>query len=55
MPKSVTEFFRASIKNGLIVDANLFLLLAFELDHKRTEDLGGELEVLQAITSYCVD
>lgn len=53
MPSDGNAFLRACITNGFIVDANLFLLLAFETSHKRTEGMEEELNIARAITTYC--
>jgi hypothetical protein len=55
MPSDRNAFFRACITNGFIVDANLFLLLAFETSHKRTEGMDEELKITRAVTRYCSD
>lgn len=53
MPSDRSAFFRACIKNGFIVDANLFLLLAFETSHKRTQGMEEELKITREVTRYC--
>lgn len=53
MPSDGSAFLRACITNGFIVDANLFLLLAFETSHKRTTGMDEELKITRTITSYC--
>jgi hypothetical protein len=53
MPNDKEAFFHACIFNGLIVDANLFLLLAFETSHKRTNGMDEELIITRRIASCC--
>ena len=55
MPSDKDAFFRACIAKGLIVDANLFLLLAFGTSHKRTSDMEEELAIVTSITTYCAN
>jgi len=55
MPSDKDEFFRACINNGLIVDANLFLLLAFGTSHKRTDGMDEEMVITKSIATYCSD
>ena len=55
MPSDGSAFLRACITNGFVVDANLFLLLAFETSHKRTQGMDEELNIARAITGYCSD
>lgn len=53
MPNDKDEFFHSCIFNGFILDANLFLLLAFGTSHKRTEGLDEEMEITKTIVSFC--
>ena len=55
MPNDRSAFFRACLINGFIVDANLFLLLAFGTSHKRTDGMEEELNITKTVTGYCSD
>lgn len=55
MPTDGSAFLRACLTNGFIVDANLFLLLAFGTSHKRTAGMDEELNITKTIATYCSD
>lgn len=53
MTSDPSGFLRACMANGFIVDANLFLLLAFDTTHKYTHGLEEELLITRSVTGYC--
>jgi hypothetical protein len=55
MPSNKEAFFHACIFNGFIVDANLFLLLAFDTSHKKTDGMDEELVITRRVATHCSD